>query len=60
MRRELITRDDLMEQLREHGIEHVRDVRKCFLESDGTMSVLRKDRTELTGPPAKQKGQGSN
>ena len=56
LRRELITRDDLMEQLREHGVEHVRDVRKCFLESDGTMSVIRKDRAELTGPPEKQKG----
>jgi uncharacterized membrane protein YcaP (DUF421 family) len=55
LRRELITRDDLMEQLREHGVEHVRDVRKCFLESDGTMSVIRKDQTELTGPTEKQK-----
>ena len=56
LRRELISRDDLMEQLREHGIEHVRDVKKCFLESDGKMSVIRKDGTELSHPPDKQKG----
>jgi uncharacterized membrane protein YcaP (DUF421 family) len=56
LRRELITRDDLMEQLREHGVEHVRDVKKCFLESDGTMSVIRRDGGELTRPSEKQKG----
>jgi uncharacterized membrane protein YcaP (DUF421 family) len=56
LRRELITRDDLMEQLREQGVEHVRDVGKCFLESDGTMSVLRKDRAESTRSPEKRKG----
>jgi uncharacterized membrane protein YcaP (DUF421 family) len=56
LRRELITRDDLMEQLREHGVEHVRDVKKCFLESDGTMSVIRNANAEPTRPPEKQKG----
>jgi uncharacterized membrane protein YcaP (DUF421 family) len=56
LRRELISRDDLMEQLREHGIEHVRDVKKCFLESDGKMSVIRKDGADAPRPVDKQKG----
>jgi|SRR6187200_2943951 len=56
LRRELISRDDLMEQLREHGIEHVRDVKKCFLESDGKMSVIRKDGADSSRPVDKQKG----
>lgn len=38
---QLITRQDLMEQLREQGVEDVRTVRKCCLESDGKMSVIR-------------------
>ena len=56
LRRELITRDDLMEQLREHGIENVRDVKKCFLESDGKLSVIRKDGGDVPQPVDKQKG----
>ena len=56
LRRELITRDDLMEQLREHGIERVGDVKKCFLESDGKLSVIRKGGAETIHPPDKQKG----
>ncbi len=41
LRKELITRDDLSEQLREQGIDDVASVKKCFLESDGRMSVIR-------------------
>lgn len=43
LRSELITKGDLMEQLREQGIEDVATVKKCFLEGDGRMSVIRKD-----------------
>ena len=41
LRSQLITKDDLLEQLREQGVDDVRTVRKCFLESDGRMSVVR-------------------
>jgi uncharacterized membrane protein YcaP (DUF421 family) len=43
LRSELITREDLLAQLREQGVEDVAGVKKCFLESDGKMSVIRKD-----------------
>lgn len=42
LRAEMITRDDLMEQLREQGVESVSEVKRCFLESDGRLSVIRK------------------
>jgi uncharacterized membrane protein YcaP (DUF421 family) len=43
LRSELITREDLLAQLREQGIDDVRSVKKAFLESDGRVSVIRKD-----------------
>jgi uncharacterized membrane protein YcaP (DUF421 family) len=43
LRAELITKDDLMAQLREQGVEDVSSVKKCFLESDGRLSVIRDD-----------------
>ena len=47
LRAELITRDDLLEQLREHGVEDIRLIKKCFLESDGKLSVIRTDARSL-------------
>ena len=44
LRSESITKEDLLEQLREQGVEDFGRVKKCFLESDGKMSVIRKDR----------------
>ena len=41
LRAELITRDDLMQQLREQGVEDLRNVKQCRLESDGQMSVIK-------------------
>ena len=43
LRAELITKDDLLQQLREQGIEDVARVKQCFLESDGRLSVIRMD-----------------
>jgi uncharacterized membrane protein YcaP (DUF421 family) len=43
LRSELITRDDLLEQLREQGIDDIRKVKQCCLESDGKLSVIRED-----------------
>lgn len=42
MRAELITDDELMSQLREHGIENIQEVKTCRLEGDGQISVIRK------------------
>jgi len=42
LKRELIEEEELMGQLREHGIEKIADVKKCFLESDGRISVIKR------------------
>jgi uncharacterized membrane protein YcaP (DUF421 family) len=41
LRSQLITRDDLFQQLREQGVDDVSRVKRCCLESDGRMSVIR-------------------
>jgi uncharacterized membrane protein YcaP (DUF421 family) len=43
MRQEMITEEELMGQLREHGIERVEDVKKSYLEGDGRISVITYD-----------------
>lgn len=43
LRAQLITKEDLLEQLREQGVDELRQVRKCYLEGDGKMSVVRTD-----------------
>ena len=54
MQREMITRDELMSQLRENGIEDLPDLKKCFLESNGPMSVIRRE----DGPRAEAYSKG--
>ena len=46
LRAELISRTDLLAQLREQGVDDVGQVRKCFLESDGRISVIRFDKQQ--------------
>jgi uncharacterized membrane protein YcaP (DUF421 family) len=41
LRAEMMTIDDLMEQLREQGIEDVGQVKRCYLEADGRLSVIK-------------------
>ncbi len=43
MRRELITADEIMTQLRQNDIERVEDVKAGYLESDGHFSFIKKD-----------------
>lgn len=40
MRAELLTREELMSQLREQGIEHIKDVKVARMEGDGKISVV--------------------
>lgn len=42
LRSEMLTLDDLREQLREQGIEDVAEVKQSYLEADGRLSVIRK------------------
>jgi len=43
MRREMITEEELIEHLREQGVENVEDVKKCYLEGDGSVSVIKEN-----------------
>lgn len=43
MRKEFVTRDDLDAQLRQAGIDDIRQVRAAFLEGDGKFSVIKYD-----------------
>jgi len=51
MRREYITRDELMSELRLKGIEDLAQVRRAYIEADGNISVLR-------APDADRKAEG--
>lgn len=50
LRAQMLTTADLTEHLREQGIEDVAEVRRCYLESDGHMSVIKRS-TDDDGPP---------
>ncbi len=51
LRREFMRRDELMEQLRLHGITDVGSVARAYLEPNGMISVIRKDHGEVDHPP---------
>jgi uncharacterized membrane protein YcaP (DUF421 family) len=40
MARQLVTTDDLMTKLRQHGVDDVKKVKSAFLEPDGEISVI--------------------
>jgi uncharacterized membrane protein YcaP (DUF421 family) len=43
LRQEMITEEELMGRLREQGVEKVEEVKKCYLEGDGNVSVIKMD-----------------
>jgi uncharacterized membrane protein YcaP (DUF421 family) len=43
MQQELISYEELVSQLRQQGIEEMGEVKKCYLESNGHFSVLKKE-----------------
>jgi uncharacterized membrane protein YcaP (DUF421 family) len=43
MRKEMITEDELMGVLRQQGVEHVEDVKRSYMEDDGTISIIEKE-----------------
>lgn len=43
LRKEMLTVGDLMEQLREHGVEDLGQVKQCYLEADGYLSVIKNE-----------------
>lgn len=42
LRAEMLTRGDLLAQLREHGVATLEEVKSCALESDGHISVVKR------------------
>jgi len=51
LRSQLMTKEDVLEQLREQGVEDVLTVKKAFLEGDGKLSVIREDAEQPSRPP---------
>jgi uncharacterized membrane protein YcaP (DUF421 family) len=43
LRREMITEEELIEHLREHGIGSVEEVKESYIEGNGHISVITKD-----------------
>ncbi len=58
LRSQMLSRDDLMRQLREQGIDRLSEVKRCAIESDGRISVIRypSGREEVHVDP--QRGRG--
>jgi uncharacterized membrane protein YcaP (DUF421 family) len=56
MRRELITEEELMSQLREQGLDDVGKVKEAYMESDGHISVVQQEQRRQ--PRAKRKNTG--
>jgi uncharacterized membrane protein YcaP (DUF421 family) len=46
LRREMISEDELLGELREQGVENVKDVKYSYMESDGHISVVQKSKTD--------------
>ena len=45
MQEQLLTMEDLQSQLRQQGVESLREVKRAYLESDGRLSVIRYERS---------------
>jgi uncharacterized membrane protein YcaP (DUF421 family) len=43
MRKEFVTEEELMAQVREQGLDDYRDVKAAYMEADGRISVVRKN-----------------
>ncbi len=50
LRRELMTRDEVLSQLRLHGIEDPAEIERAYIEPNGMISVLRRDHGEPDEP----------
>jgi uncharacterized membrane protein YcaP (DUF421 family) len=58
MRKELITEDELMSQLRQQGCEELSMVKKAYMEGDGRISVIRVEGGKASRAPRRQIGGG--
>lgn len=51
LKKQLITREELLGKLREQGVEDISVIRVAYLESDGEISLMRNDGKEPDTPP---------
>ena len=56
LRKEMLTMEDLLEQLREQGVENVGEVKQSCIESDGHLSVIRYQPDEESHQPDRKAG----
>jgi uncharacterized membrane protein YcaP (DUF421 family) len=53
MRKELITREELISQMREQGVDDLAKVKKAYIESDGKISIIGYDDEHRKKPEQK-------
>jgi len=51
LRREFMQREELMAELRLHGVTDLKQVARAYLEQNGMVSVIRADQGESEEPP---------
>ena len=56
MRSEMITREDLMSHLRQEGIQDPSEVKKAFIEGDGHISIVKREKKR--GPGSRKNSAG--
>jgi uncharacterized membrane protein YcaP (DUF421 family) len=44
MRQELITEDELIGQLRQNGVRNIKEVKEAFMEGDGSITVIKRNK----------------
>jgi uncharacterized membrane protein YcaP (DUF421 family) len=42
MRRELLTEEELMSQLRQQGMDNLNEIKTAFVEGDGQISIIKR------------------
>lgn len=55
LRREFLSVDDLMSELRKQGVDDLQEVRRAYMEGDGHISVLRLKQGQEAGPPGAER-----
>ncbi|MGH7529732.1 MAG: DUF421 domain-containing protein [Gemmatimonadales bacterium] len=59
LRAQLLTLDDLHSQLRQQGVGNVAEVELCYLETDGHLSVIKRDPGKQNDQPGGRRQRGS-
>jgi uncharacterized membrane protein YcaP (DUF421 family) len=55
MKSELITKKELMSEIRRQGIESVKGIKKAYIESNGVISIITKEKNKNSNSSGKEK-----